>query len=113
MNLLQAKPLLTNNSISELVDPSLVDDYDSEQMNRVALIASLCIHQSSIRRPQMSQACVVQILRGIEGSLKLVKQFQKPVLQRTYSEELQDAEEYNSTKYLNDMNRHMQIALGL
>lgn len=56
---------------------------------------------------------VVQILRGDEGSLELAKQCQNHVLQRTYSEELLDADEYNSTKYLNDMNRQMQIELEL
>lgn len=33
-------------------------------------------------------------------------------LQRTYSEELMDVQEYNSTKYLNDINRLQDIALG-
>ena len=31
-NLLQAKPLLTNNCIDELVDPRVADSYDPEQM---------------------------------------------------------------------------------
>lgn len=58
-NTLQAKPLLSKNSIKELVDPCLADAYDSEQMNRLALTASLCIHQSSVHRPKMSQACLL------------------------------------------------------
>ncbi|KAF8387958.1 hypothetical protein HHK36_026624 [Tetracentron sinense] len=117
-----AKPLLNQNDIRELVDPSLADTYDSQQMNRVVLTASLCIQQSSDLRPRMSLAClngvhmwvqVVQLLRGDEGSLECVKQSQRPLPQRTYSEELFDAEEYNSTKYLNDLNRHKLIALEL
>lgn len=55
----QAKPLLKKNHIRELVDPSLSDDYNSRQLNLVLLVSSLCIQQSSIRRPSMSQACSV------------------------------------------------------
>ncbi|PON80249.1 Mitogen-activated protein kinase kinase kinase [Parasponia andersonii] len=106
-----AKPLLSKTSFKELLDPCLDDAYDVEQMSRVVLTASMCIHQSSVNRPQMSQ--VVQILKGDEGSLEVVKQRQKSKLRRTYSEELFDAEEYNSTKYLNDLDRHMETILGL
>lgn len=53
----QAKPLLKKNRIRELIDPSLGDAFDTRQMNLVLLVASLCIHQSSIRRPSMRQAC--------------------------------------------------------
>lgn len=59
-------------------------------------------------------AQVVQILKGDESSLELItEQNQKPskLLQRTYSEEFLDAEEYNSTKYMNDLNRHMEVIL--
>lgn len=55
----QAKPLLKKNHISELIDPSLGDNYNSHQIKLVLLVASLCIQQSSIRRPCMSQACSV------------------------------------------------------
>ncbi|KAK4483270.1 hypothetical protein RD792_010455, partial [Penstemon davidsonii] len=62
-----AKPLLISKSISELVDPSLDGVYDWEQMNRVVMVASLCIQQTSIERPQMSQArflCYCNTLLG-------------------------------------------------
>lgn len=52
---LQAKPLLDNNSIKELADPSLGDNYDVEEMERVILTASLCVEQSPILRPRMNQ----------------------------------------------------------
>ncbi|PIA44696.1 hypothetical protein AQUCO_01700354v1 [Aquilegia coerulea] len=103
-----AKPLLEKNAIRELVDPSLGDAYDPKQIDRVALTASLCVQYSSILRPRMSQ--VVQLLRGDEAILEHVKRHRKPFLQRTYSEELLDAEEYNSTKRLSDLNRHRQLA---
>ncbi|WRX08539.1 Protein kinase domain - like 10 [Theobroma cacao] len=51
-----AKPQLKKNDIRELIDPALGEDYNPRQMNLVLLAASLCIHQSSIRRPQMSQS---------------------------------------------------------
>ncbi|KAE8665453.1 Receptor-like cytosolic serine/threonine-protein kinase RBK2 [Hibiscus syriacus] len=53
---LWAKPLLKKNDIRELIDPALGEDYNVRQANIVLLAASMCIHQSSIRRPQMSQA---------------------------------------------------------
>ncbi|KAM6545297.1 hypothetical protein CsatB_026033 [Cannabis sativa] len=105
-----AKPLLSKTSFKELVDPCLNEAYDVEQMSRIVLIASMCIHQSSANRPQMSQ--VVQILKGDEDSSEIVKLRQKSKMRRTYSEELFDAEEYNSTKYLSDVNKHMETVLG-
>ncbi|KAG5104912.1 hypothetical protein JHK82_041882 [Glycine max] len=102
----QAKPLLTANNIKELVDPVLADAYDEEQMKLVTLTASLCVDQSSIQRP------VLDILRGEEESLRIMKERSKSKLQRTYSEELLDAEEYNSTKFLSERDRHMETILG-
>lgn len=55
---------------------------------------------------------VLQILKGEEESLKMLKERQKSKLQRTYSEELYDAEEYNSTKLLSERDRHMETILG-
>ncbi|XP_010024469.2 receptor-like cytosolic serine/threonine-protein kinase RBK2 isoform X2 [Eucalyptus grandis] len=107
-----AKPLLSDNRIKEFVDPSLGGAYNSEQMDRLILAASLCTHHSSIHRPQMSQ--VVCLLRGEQSSLELAREQDRgPLLQRTYSEELYAAEEYNATKYLNDLDRYMEIVQGL
>ncbi|XXG83369.1 hypothetical protein AAC387_Pa10g1138 [Persea americana] len=106
--LLWAKPLLDKSDIRELADPALGDAYDSQQMSLVAMAASLCIQQSSILRPPISQ--VVQLLKG-EGSPECAKLAHMPTIQRTYSEELLDLDEYNSTKYLNDLNRHRQLAM--
>ncbi|BAT88029.1 hypothetical protein VIGAN_05146100 [Vigna angularis var. angularis] len=60
--MLWAKPLLEANNIKDLVDPSLGDDYDWEQMERVVLTASLCVEQFPILRPRMSQIAI--LLRG-------------------------------------------------
>lgn len=48
--------MLDANNIKDLVDPSLGDDYDREEMDRVVLTASVCVEQSPILRPIMSQA---------------------------------------------------------
>ncbi|XVF31268.1 hypothetical protein REPUB_Repub16aG0131000 [Reevesia pubescens] len=105
-----AKPLLDENDIKELVDPSLGDDYDAEEVDRMVLTASLCIEQSPILRPQMSQ--VVILLRGDDYVAECYKESQKRSIQRTYSNELLDAQEYNSTKNLKNINRLREIALG-
>ncbi|KAM5569146.1 receptor-like cytosolic serine/threonine-protein kinase RBK2 [Rosa sericea] len=106
-----AKPLLMKNNIKELADPSLVDVYDVEQMKCLASIASMCVQQSSVNRPQMRQ--IVQVLEGDQESLDLVKKRQKSKkLERTYSEELLDADEYNSTKYLTDLDKRLEYVLG-
>ncbi|GLU08292.1 hypothetical protein SLE2022_252120 [Rubroshorea leprosula] len=104
-----AKPLINNNCIKELVDPTIWDDHDADQLDCLITIASMCINPSSMNRPEMSE--VVGILKGDADNLEMLKEWQKSKLQRTYSEELLDAEEYNSTKYLNDMNRHLEELL--
>lgn len=107
---LWAKPLLDNNNVKQLVDPSLGDNYDLEEMDRVILTAFLCIEQSPILRPRMNQ--VVILLRGENYFRGCSKECQKRYLQRTFSEELLDAEEYSSTKCFSDLNRHKEVALG-
>ncbi|MBA0683749.1 hypothetical protein Goari_025380, partial [Gossypium aridum] len=96
-----AKPLIKENKIKELVDPSLGDGYELDQLNVVVAISSICIHQSA----------VVSILNGDRNSLEGLKEGEHSVLKRTYSEEMDDAEEYNSTKYLSDINRQLEILL--
>ncbi|KAK6913841.1 Protein kinase domain [Dillenia turbinata] len=105
-----AKPLLTKENIGQLVDPSLGDAYDSEEMDRMVLTASWCIHHSSAQRPQMSQ--VVKLLCGDQECIELANQCQsqRPTLQRVYSEEISDEKDYNSTKCFKDHNQRLQIA---
>lgn len=55
---------------------------------------------------------MVVLLRGEDYNPVGSYEHQKRLIQRTYSEELMDAEEYNSTKYLSDLNRHKQLVLG-
>ncbi|XP_072967869.1 receptor-like cytosolic serine/threonine-protein kinase RBK2 isoform X2 [Typha angustifolia] len=103
-----AKPLLEKNKIMELLDPSLCDDYDSKEVKRVANVARLCVQHSSILRPRMNQ--VLKLLKGEEDRLDSKNVIQKSLIRRTYSEEIFDAEEYNATRYLNDLSRHKQLA---
>lgn len=55
---------------------------------------------------------IVVLLRGDEYVSNCAKESKTRSHQRTYSEELLDAQEYNSTKYLGDLNRHKQVAFG-
>ncbi|KAJ1433022.1 Serine/threonine-protein kinase, active site [Sesbania bispinosa] len=73
---LWAKPLLKKNYIRELIDPSLADDFDCRQINIMLLAASLCIQQSSIRRPSIRQ--VVQLLNGNLSCFKYTKKSRLP-----------------------------------
>ncbi|KAG5236105.1 receptor cytosolic serine/threonine-protein kinase [Salix suchowensis] len=106
-----AKPLLQNNSIKELVDPILADAYNSEQMDRLACTASMCIHQSPSERPQMSQ--VVRVLQGDESSFEELKQRQRSKQQRTpWIDDLFAADENDSKEYLSDLNQQMEVVLS-
>lgn len=60
--LMQAKPLLESSETEQLVDPSLGNSYNKEEMDRVLLTASLCIDQNPILRPRMSQASFRKLL---------------------------------------------------
>ncbi|KAF3783819.1 Receptor-like cytosolic serine/threonine-protein kinase [Nymphaea thermarum] len=82
---LWAKPLLDASNIEALADPCLGGLYDPNEMNHM----------------------VVRLLKGEDNSVNL----QRSVLSRTYSEGLFDVEEYDATMYLNDMNRHRELAL--
>ncbi|XP_076925154.1 receptor-like cytosolic serine/threonine-protein kinase RBK2 isoform X1 [Bidens hawaiensis] len=59
---LWAKPLLRKNNVRELVNPAIVDHCNTRQLHLTVLAASLCIQQSSIRRPDMNQACLHSLI---------------------------------------------------
>ncbi|URD97684.1 receptor-like cytosolic serine threonine-protein kinase RBK2-like [Musa troglodytarum] len=99
--LMWAKPLLEQNQIRDLIDPSLGDSYDSKQMDRAAKTAYLCIQHSSVLK---------LLSGGDEGRAENGRALHRSFLRRTYSEEIFDAEEYNATRYLSDITRHKQIA---
>ena len=51
---LQANPILHDGKTTELVDPCLSNEYDSDQLERMILAASLCIRRAARSRPRMS-----------------------------------------------------------
>ncbi|GAV87536.1 Pkinase domain-containing protein/Usp domain-containing protein [Cephalotus follicularis] len=57
-----AKPILRGGKYSQLLDLSLGDNYDRDQMERMVLAATLCIRRAPRARPQMS--LVSKLLKG-------------------------------------------------
>ncbi|KAI9201014.1 hypothetical protein LWI28_016623 [Acer negundo] len=58
-----ATPLLKTGDVEALLDPNLVDDYyDSDQMQRMVLVANLCINQPARLRPKANQ--ILRLLTG-------------------------------------------------
>ncbi|KAJ0231669.1 Kinase with adenine nucleotide alpha hydrolases-like domain-containing protein [Hirschfeldia incana] len=63
-----AKPILEDGKYSQLLDPSLKDNNNGDQMQRMVLAATLCIRRSPQARPKMSS--VLKLLKGDEDTLK-------------------------------------------
>lgn len=61
-----AKPILLGGEHHQLLDPSLGENYDNDELERMCLAASLCISQSSRSRP--SSALALKLLKG-EGDI--------------------------------------------
>ncbi|KAL8123804.1 hypothetical protein AgCh_011705 [Apium graveolens] len=65
-----ARPLMTkaleDGNYSELVDPRLENNYNSEEVARMVALAAASVRHSARRRPKMSQ-----IVRTLEGDLSL------------------------------------------
>ncbi|KAK9691840.1 hypothetical protein RND81_09G223500 [Saponaria officinalis] len=109
--LLWAKPLLDKHDLEKLVDPILGNDYDDKELDRMVMTAAMCVKETPVLRPRMNQ--VVILLRGDTYCPDSVQAKQVKALRRTYSEELLDAKEYNSTRQFNELRRHRQVAFGL
>ncbi|KAF2547259.1 hypothetical protein F2Q70_00020285 [Brassica cretica] len=67
-----AKPILDDRDYSQLLDPSLLDDNDGDQMERMALAATLCIRNNPQSRPDMGM--VLNLLKGDMEKLKWAKE---------------------------------------
>ncbi|KAL2317845.1 hypothetical protein Fmac_031721 [Flemingia macrophylla] len=63
-----ATPILNSGKVSQLLDPSLGDNYDHEEMERMVLAATLCIRRAPRARPQMS--LISKLLRGDADVIK-------------------------------------------
>ncbi|KAI4330197.1 hypothetical protein MLD38_028499 [Melastoma candidum] len=101
-----AKPLLDSNELEQLADPRLEGSYELGEMERVATTASICIHYLSAMRPDMNR--VVQMLKGENVA---VEWKHKSVSGRALLLDACDVEDYTSSTYLEDLNRHMRLAL--
>lgn len=51
------------------MDPALDDDYNLLQMNLMILAASLCVKESSVQRPTMSQVCASYNFAYVQSGL--------------------------------------------
>ncbi|OIT34400.1 receptor-like cytosolic serinethreonine-protein kinase rbk2 [Nicotiana attenuata] len=101
---LWAKPLLDKHDVKGLIDPVLGDKYNPKEMQHVILTAGLCVEQNPLMRPRMNQAItMILYLLQVMVLLRTDGSYNKKCLRRTYSEELMDAAEYNSTKCLHDL----------
>ncbi|KAL5714591.1 hypothetical protein ACHQM5_016529 [Ranunculus cassubicifolius] len=70
-----ATPILAGGKVVQLLDPTLGDSYDCDQMQRMALAASLCIRREPRARPQMSL-----VLKLLEGDVDVTKWARQQVL---------------------------------
>ncbi|KAJ8466121.1 hypothetical protein OPV22_028673 [Ensete ventricosum] len=104
-----AKPLLDANSVKQLVDPSLEDAYDAKELARALHVASVCIHHLSTSRPTMNE--VVRLLRGEEGLMEIIGKNSNYKVARLPLIDTCDMDDYTSSRYLNDLHRHKQLAL--
>ncbi|CAA7013442.1 unnamed protein product [Microthlaspi erraticum] len=102
---LWAKPFLDDGKYSQLLDSSLRDnnDNDDDQMQRMALAATLCIRRSPQARPKMS--IVLKLLKGDEETLKWAVQ-QVSSCSSDESEMLKDEQCQRS-----NLQSHLNVAL--
>ncbi|CAA7027202.1 unnamed protein product [Microthlaspi erraticum] len=100
-----AKPYLEKNSMEEIVDHRLGNEYCPTEMQRVMLTASMCIQHIATLRPDMTR--LVQLLRGEDGPAEL----QKKPCERTVGVNACDLQDYTSSSYLNEITRHRQLLM--
>ncbi|KAF5182931.1 Receptor-like kinase lip2 [Thalictrum thalictroides] len=70
-----AKPILNDGKVVQLLDPILGNDYDADQMERMALASRLCIQRSPRARPQMSL-----VLKLLKGDVEVTKWARQQIL---------------------------------
>ncbi|KAI5058189.1 hypothetical protein GOP47_0026359 [Adiantum capillus-veneris] len=97
-----AKPLLESSRIEELADPRLEGAYDLQEMQTLIMAAGLCVQSSAICRPFMGQ-----VLESLISSHSV--SFSTSLSQSDLHYD--SSEEYYSTIYRSDLNRHREIAL--
>ncbi|TKY74223.1 receptor serine/threonine-protein kinase [Spatholobus suberectus] len=63
-----ASPILNGGKVLQLLDPSLRDNYDHEEMEKMVLAATLCIKRAPRARPQMS--LISKLLQGDADAIR-------------------------------------------
>lgn len=105
-----ARPHLEPENIQELVDPRLDNVYDPEELHRVILAATLCVRQSSVWRPCMSQ--VISLLVDEDMDVDMSSALSSLGRKSTDSGDSGGMEEpYSNDNYSSDMSRHRALAL--
>ncbi|KAK9135024.1 hypothetical protein Syun_014354 [Stephania yunnanensis] len=97
-----AKPTLNAGKPVQLLDPVLADNYDHDQMERIAIAAALCIRRAPRARPRMSI-----ILKLLQGDLEVTKWARQ---QFSASEELDGLDDEILISPL-DIKSHLNLAL--
>ncbi|KAJ0976839.1 hypothetical protein J5N97_012313 [Dioscorea zingiberensis] len=98
-----AKKILHEGKFKQIVDPSLGDKYDDNQMERMILAASLCIRRASRSRPRIS--FVLKLLQGEDDD---VLQWAK--MQASTTEEFDDPDG-EATNPSSDIQSYIKLAL--
>lgn len=108
---LQARPLLDAENVQELVDPRLAGAFDSEELHRVVLAATLCVRQSSVWRPCMSQVLSLLVDGELEADLPDAVDFLARKSSECGGDSSRFGDNYSSDNYSSDMHRHRALAL--
>ncbi|KAF2291331.1 hypothetical protein GH714_022921 [Hevea brasiliensis] len=91
-----AKPILNNGKVSQLLDPSLGDDYDHDQMERMVLAATLCVKRSPRARPQMNLSHLNLALLDVEDDSLSMSSIEQTISLENYLQGRPHPDAHNS-----------------
>ncbi|WOK96407.1 putative receptor-like serine/threonine-protein kinase [Canna indica] len=95
-----AKPILQDGDVKKIIDPGLKHEFDSNQVERMILAASLCVRRLHGARPQI--ALISKLLRGDDGTVEWAR------LEVSSRAEVLDDEMLNLES---DIKSHLNLAL--
>ncbi|XP_044509323.1 proline-rich receptor-like protein kinase PERK2 isoform X2 [Mangifera indica] len=95
-----AKPILKIGKFSQLLDPSLDQDFDNDQIERMVLAATLCIIRAPTLRPQIN--LVLKLLQGNE---------QATIWARQQVGALEELDVIDGEAFPNNIQSHLNLAL--
>ncbi|XP_059631737.1 protein kinase STUNTED-like [Cornus florida] len=96
-----AKPILNGGKVAQLLDPSLGNNYDRDQLEIMVLAATLCIRRAPRARPQMSL-----VMKLLQGDAEVMKWARLQVNALEWSDMLDDEASPRS-----DLQSHLNLAL--